>query len=340
MSDDLKFTVQRPPAYGELTDVLPGLFWVRLPMPTIPNHVNCWLLDNGPGWTLVDCGMDTDDIFESWDKLWRGLLRARPLQNLTFTHAHLDHYGFASYLVKESKCTVRLPLAEWLNGWKMWHEREEAADEQFAAFMKRNGASDDDASKIIDAQRKSKYLGLRPPREFIRIRDGEIIAMGQREWRVITVGGHSPEHALFHCEKDNILIAGDQILSHMTPSSIVPQAQPDANPMQEYLDSLTRLEALPPDMLVLPSHGLPFRALRTRLAQLREHHLARLDEVASGVTAKTNAFAIAQEVFPRVLYANPRQAFGEALAHLNMLASMGRLTREVDASGAISFAPA
>ena len=76
MSDDLKFTVQRPPAYGELTDVLPGLFWVRLPMPTAPNHVNCWLLDNGPGWTLVDCGLNTDDIFEIWDKLWRGLLRS------------------------------------------------------------------------------------------------------------------------------------------------------------------------------------------------------------------------------------------------------------------------
>ena len=64
MSDDLKFTVQRPPAYGELTDLLPGMFWVRLPMPTIPNHVNCWLLDDGPGWTLVDCGLNTDDTFE------------------------------------------------------------------------------------------------------------------------------------------------------------------------------------------------------------------------------------------------------------------------------------
>lgn len=340
MSDDLKFTVQRPPAYGELTDVLPGLFWVRLPMPTIPNHVNCWLLDNGPGWTLVDCGMDTDDIFEIWDKLWKGLLRARPLQNLTFTHAHLDHFGFASYLVKESKCTVRLPLAEWLSGWKMWHEREEGPDEPFAAFLKRNGASDEDAAKIIEAQRKSKYLGLRPPREFIRIRDGDVVTMGQRAWRVITTGGHSVEHALFHCEQDNILIAGDQILSHMTPSVIVSSAQPGANPMQEFLDSLTRLEALPEDTLVLPSHGLPFRALHTRLAQLREHHLARLDDVASGISGKTNAFAIAQDVFPRVLYANPRQAFGEALAHLNMLASLGRLTRDVDASGAISFAPA
>jgi glyoxylase-like metal-dependent hydrolase (beta-lactamase superfamily II) len=340
MSDDLQFTVQRPPAYGELTDMLPGLFWVRLPMPNLPNHVNCWLLDNGPGWTLVDCGMDTDDIFEIWDKLWRGLLRSRPLQNLTFTHAHLDHYGFASFLVKESRCTVRLPLAEWLGGWKMWHEREEGTDEQLTAFMTRNGASAEETAGIIASLRKSKYLGLRPPREFIRIRDGDVIAMGQRDWLTITTGGHSPEHASFYCEKDKILIAGDQILSHMTPSVIVPSAQPDANPMKEYLDSLTRFATLPADTLVLPSHGLPFRGLHTRLAQMREHHMNKLDDVASVVTGKITAFAIAQEIFPRVLYANPRQAFGESLAHLNMLASIGKLTREVDAAGAITFAPA
>ena len=339
MSDDLQFTVQRPPSYGELTDVLAGLFWVRLPMPMPPNHVNCWVLDDGPGWTLVDCGLNTDDTFEIWDRLWRGLLRSRPLQNLTLTHAHVDHFGLAGYLMKESKCAVRMAFAEWLNGWLTWHEREEGPNEQFATFMKRNGASDDDATRIMQAQRPSKYLGLRPPREFIRIRDGDVIAMGQREWRVITSGGHSPEHASFYCEKDKILIAGDQILSHITPSVIVPSAQPDANPMKDYLDSLARLEALPPDTLVLPSHGLPFRALHTRLAQLREHHLARLDDVASGITGTTNAFAIAQEVFPRVLYANPRQAFGESLAHLNWLASTGKLTRDVDAAGAVTFAP-
>ena len=59
----------------------------------------------------------------------------------------------------------------------------------------------------------------------------------------------------------------------------------------------------------------------------------------SGVTGRTNALLIAQEVFPRVLYANPRQAIGEALAHLNMLASTGRLTRDIDGDGSIAFAP-
>jgi glyoxylase-like metal-dependent hydrolase (beta-lactamase superfamily II) len=234
---------------------------------------------------------------------------------------------------------VRLPLAEWLNGWMMWHEREEGLNEHFVSFIKCNGASDDDAAAIVGAQRKPKYLGLRPPREFTRIRDGDAVTMGQREWRVITAGGHSPEHASFYCEKDKILIAGDQILSHITPSVIVPSAQPDANPMKEYLDSLARFEQLPSDTLVLPSHGLPFRALHTRLAQLREHHQARLDDVASIVTGNTSVFAIAQEVFPRVLYDNPRQAFGESLAHLNMLASLGRLTRDVTAAGAVTFAP-
>lgn len=340
MSEDLTFTVQRPPAYGELTDLLQGLFWVRLPMPTAPNHVNCWLLDNGPGWTMVDTGLNTDDSFEMWDKLWRGLLRSRPLQNLTLTHAHADHCGLAGFFVKETKCSVRMPLAEWLSGWKMWHEREEGPDEHFVAFLKRNGASDGDAGKIAEAQRHQKFLGGRPPREFSRIRDGDVIAMGKREWKVITAGGHSAEHALFFCESDKILIAGDQILSHMIPSVITPSAQPEANPMKEYLDSLTRLEALPPDTLVLPSHGLPFRGLHARIAQKREHHQARLDDVASVISGKTNAFLVAQEIFPRVLYANPRQAFGEALAHLNMLASMGKLTRDVDGDGSIAFAPA
>jgi glyoxylase-like metal-dependent hydrolase (beta-lactamase superfamily II) len=340
MPDDLNFTVQRPPAYGELADVLPGVYWVRLPVPLTLNHVNCWLLDNGSGWTLVDCGMNTDDIFEIWDKLWRGLLRSRPLQNLILTHAHIDHSGFAGYLVKESKCAVRMPLAEWLNAWMTWHEREEAHSEQFVSFMKRNGASGDDATAIAAAQRKPKYLGFRPPREFTRIRDGDVVTMGRREWRVITAEGHSPEHASFYCEKDRILIAGDQVLSHIAPAVMVPWSQPDANPMKDYLDSLARFDPLPPDTLVLPSHGLPFRALHARLAQLREYHRARLDDVASVVAGDTSAFAIAQEMFPRVLYDNPRQAFGEALAHLNMLASTGRLTRDVDAADSIIFTPA
>ena len=149
---------------------------------------------------------------------------------------------------------------------------------------------------IIESQRRSKYLGLRPPREFIRIRDGDVVAMGQREWRVITAGGHSPEHASFYCESDKILIAGDQILSHMTPSVIVPAAQPDANPMKEYLDSLTRLEALPADTLVCRRTVCRFAGCMRDLPRCAASS-GPARRRASVVTGKTTAFAVAQEVF-------------------------------------------
>src|SRR5262249_55836815 len=160
-------------------------------------------------------------------------------------------------------------------------------------YMKRNGASDEEAKAIAAAQRPRKFPGVRPPREFTRIKDGHVVTMGKREWRVITAGGHSVEHASYFCEKDRILIAGDQVLSHITPSIIVSAAQPDSNPMQEYLDSLARFEALPADTLVLPSHGLPFHGLHTRLTQLREHHQARLDDLAGMITESVTPFVVA-----------------------------------------------
>lgn len=48
---------------------------------------------------------------------------------------------------------------------------------------------------------------------------------------------------------------------------------------------------------------------------------------------------VAVEIFPRLLHENPRQAFGESLAHLNMLASRGSLKRKVGDKGAVTFVP-
>ena len=340
MSDDLKFTVQRPPAYGELTDLLPGIFWVRLPMPTIPNHVNCWLLDDGPGWTLVDCGLNTDDTFEIWDKLWRGLLRARPLQNLVLTHAHLDHCGLAGYLVKEMKCAVRLAQAEWLSGWKAWHEREEGADEQFTSFMKRNGASDEDAAGIMAALRRSKYLGLRPPREFIRIRDKDVIVMGQREWT-----GHHGRRAftrtcvvLLREGQDPDLGRSGPVAHDTVGDRVVGAAGGQSRCRNTWIRwrGSRRCQRI---RWCCRRTACPFARCISGLPSYANIIWPGLTMWRRLSPARTTAFAIAQEVFPRVLYDNPRQAFGESLAHLNMLASIGKLTRDVNADGAIAFAP-
>ena len=151
----------------------------------------------------------------------------------------------------------------------------------------------------------------------------------------------SPEHALVYCESDKILIAGDQILSHMAPSVMVPSAQPEANPMKEYLDALTRLEALSPDTLVLPSHGLPFRGISLRVAQLRAHHDARLAELEHAIAAAAGPVTAAQMIpvlFRRELDLQQRFfAIGEAIAHLNHLWHHQRLRRTLSAAGILHF---
>src|SRR5689334_21544968 len=64
-------------------------------------------------------------------------------------------------------------------------------------------------------------------------------------------------------------------------------AEPDADPVARFLDSLTAFEALPPETLVLPSHNAPFRGIHARVARLRAHHAERLDELhAALATAK------------------------------------------------------
>jgi hypothetical protein len=89
---------------------------------------------------------------------------------------------------------------------------------------------------------------------------------------------------------------------------------------------------------VLPSHGLPFHGLRTRAAQLAEHHDQRLTELLAACTRPASAADVLPVLFRRKL--DGHQIFfamGEAIAHLNYLLHQGRLTSEQGPDGVIRF---
>ena len=115
-----------------------------------------------------------------------------------------------------------------------------------------------------------------------------------------------------------------------------------ADPLPLYLASLERMRALPPDTLVLPSHGRPFRGLHQRLDQLRAHHASHLDTVlAACQRAPHSAADILPLLFTRALDAHQSTfAMGEALAHLHLLWHAGQLQRHTDSDGVLRFAPA
>jgi glyoxylase-like metal-dependent hydrolase (beta-lactamase superfamily II) len=72
------------------------------------------------------------------------------------------------------------------------------------------------------------------------------------------------------------------------------------------------------DVLVLPSHGEPFRGLHRRLDALAAHHAERLDVLAEACREPLTAFEAAGVLFPRATQEMAQIGFtvGETLAHL------------------------
>ena len=49
----LEFPFPSPPAPGSVTQVAPGVLWLRMPLPFQLDHINLWLLRDDEGWTIV-----------------------------------------------------------------------------------------------------------------------------------------------------------------------------------------------------------------------------------------------------------------------------------------------
>jgi glyoxylase-like metal-dependent hydrolase (beta-lactamase superfamily II) len=135
------------------------------------------------------------------------------------------------------------------------------------------------------------------------------------------------------------LISGDMVLPRISTNVSVFDIEPEGDPLALYLQALTRYEPMAADTLVLPSHGKPFRGLRTRIEQLRNHHAARLAEVRTACAEKPQSAAdIVPLMFHRKLDLHQLTfAMGEALAHLHLLWHAGELRRVTGEDGVIRF---
>jgi glyoxylase-like metal-dependent hydrolase (beta-lactamase superfamily II) len=101
---------------------------------------------------------------------------------------------------------------------------------------------------------------------------------------------------------------------------------------------LRRINHLPDDTLVLPSHGKPFRGIRKRVDELIEHHRERCAALLAVCGTARSAGELLGTLFPRELDTHQVMfAMGEAIAHLNHLVKQGELCRVEGDDGAIRF---
>ncbi|GAA0680175.1 MBL fold metallo-hydrolase [Marinobacterium maritimum] len=327
--DALEYPFVTPEAPAEVVEVATGVYWARIAMPMALDHINVYLLADEDGWYLVDTGLNTDTSRACWQAMAERHFPQQPLKGIICTHFHYDHAGLASWLMREFEAPLYMTHGEYFTMRALASSNSEVKEDSQRAFFVRAGMPLERFEKMLGSHRRDPFVPDFPP-SFIRLRDGESLTIGGRQWRVVTGEGHSPEHACLYAEDDRILLAGDQILPGISSNVLVSDVEPEADPLSLWLRSLDKLRTLAEDTLVLPAHGRVFRGLHTRVDQLHAHHRRQLD-VLMGPARRGESFTAWEAMswlFTRELKSIELMlGLGETLAHLSYLCRTGQLLR-------------
>lgn len=335
---ELIHPVETPPPAGSVMEIASGIHWLRMPLPGRLDHVNLWILEEEDGWTLIDCGLNNPQSAEIWTSLLDGMLSDRPIKNIILTHAHVDHIGYLGHLVEQTGAPIIMTMSEYFGASLRIFEPHERMVAQSTFALNRCGCPPDIMEAMVSRRKevRTSYSGIPP--YFSRAMDGQGMTIGRRYWQFRTFGGHSPEMLCLHDVEGKVLIAGDQVLSQITPSINVYPAEPLGDPLSAFYESFPKLEALDADTFVLPSHGRPFYGLHQRVRYFREHHEERLGKILSYVEGDVTAYEVALKTFARAMETHvARQALAETLAHLHFLEKRGRINSRMDDAGRVYF---
>lgn len=331
----LDYPFAAPACDGSVVEVAAGLLWLRMPMPMSLDHINLYLLRDGAGWAVVDTGLNTERCRQIWDEVIAERLQGLPLTRIICTHCHYDHSGLAAWLMQRHGLPLLMSYGEYFMMRGLMGPAPDPLPESHLRFYAQAGMSAERTEAMFAALRRDPFMP-EIPSSYQRLRGGDSLRIGERDWQVLIGEGHSPEHVCLYCAEERILIAGDQLLPRITSNVLVSPIEPEGNPLQLWLASLDRLDRLAPDTLVLPSHQGVFRGLHARVEELRAHHEQQFDLLRKALdeAGSATAMELMQRQFPVRKHAvDDLMALGETIAHLSCLRHRGELIRVLDEDG-------
>ena len=314
------------PETGDLMEIAPGVHWVSMPLPFSLKWINLYLIEDGDGYALIDSGMNTPDTKAAWETIFDSVLDGKPVTRVICTHMHPDHVGMAGWVCERFNCELWMSRLEYLTCRMLIGDTGRPAPDNVVDFFAVAGWDEEALQKLRERFGSFGRAIYKFPDKFKRITDGDVLKIGDQDWRAVVGNGHSPEHVCLLNEELNLFISGDQLLPRISSNVSVHPTEPDANPLKSWLDSCAKLIAETPEgVLTLPSHNEPFYGGHKRLQALIDGHERSLVRLAEHIETPRRVVECFTVLFGRQIGSGDMySATGEALAHLNCLIERGQ----------------
>lgn len=327
---EIEYPLGTRPENGDVLEVKEGLLWIRMPIPIKGlDYINLYLIEDDDGWTMVDSGFNSELIKELWEQIFQTKLKGKPVTRLICTHFHPDHMGLAGWVTERWNIPLTMTFGEWTFGRMLYLEAAEKTPDFVIDFYRAVGFNAEMLGRVKSRGFNHFNEAMTVvPMGFERIEDTQIIRIGKRNWQVMVGRGHCPEHACLYSKADGVLISGDQVLPRITPHIGIYPAEPMANPLKQFIQSIDTFAKLPTDTLVLPAHNDVFTGLHNQLDYYRSHHEDRLNRLKNACNTPQTAIDLLPVLFDRELSDSDKgMAIAEGLAHCHYLVGEGGLDR-------------
>jgi glyoxylase-like metal-dependent hydrolase (beta-lactamase superfamily II) len=316
---------------------------IPIPTPFAVGRVNTYLVEDDP-LTLVDTGPNSG---KALDELEQALAarghRVEDLGLIVVTHQHMDHLGLVSILARRAGADVAAldRLAPWMASYAQSME----ADDEFSARMMACHGIPEDVRYALRAV-SSSFRGWGAAAQVtLELHDGGELALRDRTFRVHHRPGHSPSDTLLHDESEQVLIAGDHLIKHISSNPLLtrplggdPATSERPRALMTYMDSLRTTRAMEHVARVLPGHGDPIEdhaALIDERMRLHERRARKLHRMIA--ERPQSAYELAQGMWGNVAVTQAYLTLSEVLGHVDLLLAEGSVAEEQGADGVVRF---
>lgn len=309
-----------------LKEVFKNIFLNEVVLPKNPlKALNCYIIKSNDRTLVIDSGFDHPETEELFFKGLEEVGAEIGKTDMFLTHLHADHSGLAAKFKNryDGKVFCSEKDSLYINSMK-----DTLYSEHFVPILKTMGINE--GVDFFKTHPGLVYC-IKEKIDTTFVKEGDKINIGEYNFEVVDVMGHTPGHLALYEKNSKIFFGGDHILNKITPNISFWHFK-YGDILGIYLENLDKIYNLDINF-VFSAHRSIIENHKSRIEELKKHYRERNNEVLELLKQVEKASAI--EIAAKMHWdyrANNFEEFpnnqkwfatGEALANLEHLRALG-----------------